>query len=658
MQDDLLPLFLSEAGQRLDRLETILRTETEGEGEAGGWDVVRRELHTLKGACRMMGLTGIAEACHRAEDSVSGTPSGEDRVTLDAILEDIRRMVENLGGRNSETNERGGEPPEESRRSRRRTEGTPDVRIPADVLDRVSDQAVRLSFLSRGIETIVEDLMALARTAEQGISDRHPDQVLAILSHRIRELGVRGEYGRNRFERLIEQQVSTLLSLQVQPIKPILTSLARHAEELARSLGKRVRLVVRASRSRLDRRITSALKDSLLHLVRNAVDHGIELPEGRLRSGKDPVGTIVLEAETRAERVRITVSDDGAGIEPAGLKEQAVRRGLISRSVADSMSPDAALQLLFRPGFSTREGTDTISGRGIGLDSVAATAREIGGTVWAESDPGTGFRVVLDLPPSRRGEIITVIRVGEVFLGIPSHRIRGFERETSSGTLTVHADGGGFQVDLTVDEIGGDEEIFVHPWPKFSGAVPGFEGMALLPDGRPIAVLDVRNLAETGFPVDGERHPLRQSQAAPQSPRILLVDDSRITRQLFRRMLRDSGFEVTSVPSGDDALSVLARDEIDCVVTDIEMPGIDGFELTRRIRADSRWEHLPVIVVSTKDSARDRRDGLEAGADAYHTKQALEERKLVAVINRLCGRHEDPGSAPEVNQIGERGESR
>ncbi len=648
MQDDLLPLFLSEADERLDRLETILR------GESEDWDVVRRELHTLKGACRMMGLTDIAAACHHAEDRVSGAPSEEDRIALGDTLQDIRRLIERLGRGNSDRNDSNGTPAAEESGPRPHIEGSADVRISGDVLDRISDQAVRLSFLSRAIETIVEDLITLARTAEQGISDRHPEQVLAILAHRIRELGLRGDSGRNRFERLIEQQVSTLLSLQVQPIKPILTGLARHGEELARSLGKKVDVLVKTSRSRLDRRITSAIKDSLLHLVRNAVDHGIETPEDRVRAGKNPVGTIILEAETRTERVRITVSDDGAGIDPGGVAERAVRHAMISQSVAKSMSPDAVLQLLFRPGFSTREQTDAISGRGIGLDSVGAAVRGVGGTVWAESDPGAGFRVVLDLPPSRRGEIITVIRVGETLLGIPSHRIRGFERDVSSGELTLHADGGGFQVDLGIDEIGGDEEVFVHPWPKFSGAVPGFEGMALLADGRPIAVLDVRNPGEFGTGID-HRYP-GEAEERSLRPNILLVDDSRITRDLFRRMLQEAEFTVVSVSSGDAALSVLADDEIDCIVTDIEMPGMDGFELTRRIRSDSRWEHLPVVVVSTRDTAQDRRNGLEAGADAYHIKQGLQERELVTMIKRLCGRLDgsaSPMGEGEQNRGGE-----
>lgn len=659
--DDLLPLFLAEATDRLDRLDEILApvAPTEGSEE---WRSARRELHTLKGASRMMGLPDIADACHQAEDAfdVAGEQGFGDLLNL---VQRIRVIVGSI---------QRDEPPakddirQKSSSKSPTTDPKPGSRVPREVLNRVSDQAVRLSFLGRGVGAMVEDLYAIARTAESGASDPHPEQVLATLALRLRRLALKADRERTQFDRLIDHQLSSLLSIQVQPVRPLLASLGRHAEELGTSLGKAVNVQVETTRCRLDRRIMDALKEALLHLVANAVDHGIEAESERKALGKNPTGTLSLHAETLAERVRLTVSDDGRGVDPEMILETALERGLVTSATAEDMPEEAIRQLLFQPGFSTRVITSPVSGRGIGLDSVADAVRKVGGDVWIDGAPGEGVRVTIDLPLTRRGESILVAGAGGFQVGIPAHQVTSFSgpgaarlsaegkeepgfdathrvhlgsRFGKSGegeSVIIHAKTAGIPVDVVVDYIVGEEEVFLHPWPRTVGRVRGTEALALTEAGTPINVLDLQYFLQS---TEHRTQPsIQPSVAGAPALRVLLVDDSRITREMFRRILTDAEVVVTSVASGEEALAVLEDGEVDCLVTDIEMPGIDGLELTRRVRGSTQWENLPVVVVSTRDQDSDRLAGLEAGADAYLAKQNLEGGELVALIHRLGGR--------------------
>ncbi|RLE35890.1 MAG: hypothetical protein DRJ61_02100 [Acidobacteria bacterium] len=657
--DDLIPLFLSEALDRLDHLDEILG-KTAPAQDSEDWRSARRELHTLKGASRMMGLIEIAQACHQAEDAFE-IPGELDFEDLLKLVQRIRNMVGSvIPGELAESDG------EQSVRSPKvmTTEPSPGTRVPRKVLDRVSDQAARLSFLARGANKMVEDLYGIARTAESGVSDPHPEQVLATLAIRLRHLALRADRERSRLDRLVERQLGNLLSIQVQPVRPLLSSLGRHAEELGASLGKTVHVHVEATRCRLDRRIMDALKEALLHLVRNAVDHGIEPELERKHLGKSPAGTLSLRAETLAERVRLTVSDDGRGVDPQTVLERAVDRGLVTAAIADNMPDEAVRQLLFQPGFSTRTRASSISGRGIGLDSVADAVRKVGGEVWIDSTVGEGASVTLDLPVTRRGESILVVGAGGFQVGIPTHQVQFFSgpratrhgivegeknqeiaalcvhlgsrfgRPDESAPMVIHTTTAGVSLDLAVEYVLGEEEVFLHPWPRAIGKVQGAEALALTVDGTPIAVLDLQYFVRTS---DDEIQASVQRSAPAPVLKVLLVDDSKITREMIRRILMDAELEVTSVASGESALGILKDGGIDCLVTDIEMPGIDGLELTRQVRRSADWEHLPVVVVSTRDQASDRMAGLDAGADAYLAKQNLDGRELVALIRRLGG---------------------
>ncbi len=548
-----------------------------------------------------------------------------------------------------------------------RRKGREEIRVTTELVDDLADRGARLRVVAVAAEGLANRVFRLAALAERGVGERAPRQVLATLATSLRQVAMELEGGQRILRRLTERQLDALLHLQVQPLTPFLKSLAGHARELADALGKRVEVEVIAGDTQLDRRIVDGLREALLHLVRNAVDHGIENPDQRAEGGKDPVGHIRLETSSEGDRVRLQIVDDGRGIDRQEVVATAIRRDLINEEAAERLTASEVLQFLFRPGFTTREEMTELSGRGIGLDAVAATVRSAGGDLWLESVSGSGTTITVEVPLARRGERVLVLEVGQHRLAVPAAPARAYRRISAEqveevegrrvvriGDRTIAArfladalgepaagDGvlvemviGGGVVGVVADAIVGEEEVIVHPLPDAAGAPPVVEGITLLASGRPVFVLSLQRLG----PIDALDAFDRPVHGPRQRPiQVLLVDDSVVTREMVRRLLEDGGFGVTSVGSAEDALLALENRDFDCLVTDIEMPGMDGLGLTRELRGNPRLADLPIVVVSTLDRPADRLAGLEAGADAYLTKQGLDARELVALVYRVGG---------------------
>jgi chemotaxis protein histidine kinase CheA len=661
---DLIALFLEEAGERLERvIELVARIQTDDGAVVG----LRRELHALKGASRMMGLLEISDLCHRAED-LAEAGSASDRDELASCCAGIASMVESLAGGGLGSGERTAPQVVRTSNAKRRRSHGENIRVEARVVDDLADRGARLRVIAVAAEGLADRVFRLATLAERGVGDRAPEQVLATLATSLRQVGLDLEGGQRTFRRLTDRQLDTLLHLQVQPIRPFVRLLADHARELADSLGKRVEVVTEAGDAQLDRRISNALREAFLHLVRNAVDHGVETPEDRRSAGKAETARVRLEASTDGNRVRIVVRDDGCGIDAESVVAAAVDRGFIEPDQAAGLADTGALHLLLLPGFTTRDETSQVSGRGVGLDAVAAAVRAVGGDVWLESQLGRGTTVTVEVPIARRGDRVLVLRVGEHQLALPAAPIQAFRRlppgavteengrgrieirgqsifprflsdlagedSRGGGAVLVETVVGGAFVGVVADDVVGEEEVIVRPIPAAAGAPAGVEGIALLASGRPVAVLSLQRLG-LGTPFDPVKRDGGRRTVRPI--RALLVDDSDVTREMVRRLLEDAGIAVTGVGSAEDALHALASRPMDCVVTDIEMPGMDGLGLTRAIREDPAFADLPIVVVSTLDRPADRLAGLEAGADAYLTKQGLDARELVALVRRVAG---------------------
>ncbi|HEX5717216.1 MAG TPA: response regulator, partial [Thermoanaerobaculia bacterium] len=430
--------------------------------------------------------------------------------------------------------------------------------------------------------------------------------------------------------------------------------------------------------TRLDRRIARELDEALIHLVRNAVDHGIEPANVREAQGKPRAGRLQIRASAEGPKVRLVIADDGRGIDFDAVIKRAVSVGLVDAASAQSMGKQEALRLLFAPGFSTRKEITDISGRGIGLDVVANVVNRVGGEVFLDSEPGRSTTFRVEVPVARRGESVMLLRVGQLRLALPSSVARRATRlspesviERDGRTFAVLSEGTGgnggqdrlvpfvplarlygqpaeeFQLliegmasgqplALAVDDVEAEQEVLVRPITRKIATDRLLEGVALLASGEPVGVLSPAVLAQREYL--RAMPAAHQRAAAMRRVRILLVDDSMVTREMERRLLEDAGFHVSAASDAQEALALLGEEPFDCVVTDIEMPGMDGFELTAHLRGMEHFAQLPIIVVSTRDRPDDRLRGLKVGADAYLTKQSLDAGELVDLVRRLSGR--------------------
>ncbi len=677
---DLLPLFVGEARERVEHLATLV-TRLPAEPQLA--QELRRELHTLKGASRMLSLSAIATLCHAAE-AVLQSDSPPPPPLLTRVVDRLAGMVETVAAGAQPSDDpalleelhagEGGAgtaatppaPPPTPDGGVAPAAAAPAIGRSSEVIDELADGAVALRIHARGLARFASRLDELASLAEQGVSEAGPAQVLAVLIASLRREALALERSQRRLAWAAEVQLDALLSLQMQPLRPFLLTLARHARELARELGKDIEVQLSGDDTTLDRRTVKDLEEAMLHLVRNAIDHGIETPERRRAAGKRPTGTLRIAAAPAGARVRLEIQDDGAGVDPEAVIAAAVARGILP--AGSRPAPEEIRNLLLRPGFSTRRSVSTVSGRGIGLDVVASVASRLGGELSLAWEAGQGTTVTLEVPAARRGQRILVARAGPMRCGIPAAAIQGAEplqasqvqqRDGESFVLSggrlvpflplaatlgvepaprqvlLRGHVGGDAVAVAVDTVEGEEEVLVRRAPSLERASPFLEGLALLASGEPVAVLSPLALV-AGSNVRPQR--LAMPPAARRRLRVLLVEDSFVTREMERRLLEDAGFEVVGAASAPEALELVAGSSFDCVVTDIEMPEMDGLDFTRKLRSEPRFAALPVVVVSTHSRREDRLAALQAGADAYFVKQGLDAIELVAVVRRLSGR--------------------
>jgi two-component system chemotaxis sensor kinase CheA len=755
---DLVPLFVEESRERLEKLALCL-PRLAGDPQAAQAAVeARRELHTLKGAGRMMRLGAFAELCHAAEELLHGLRPGALATAgliplLTRVLDRLSDMVDVVrrGGADPEGDaellallavalprgEGAGAPAGAAAPAATAPSGTASPESPAGAfpvaseaaaaaerssreapsplpagpafrvapsplpaaLDTVAERAMEVRILALAARPATQRLYELARLAEEGMREPQPGQVLSVLAAMLRRAAMDVESGQRRLLHAAEEQLDRLLKLQLQPLRGSLLALARHAREIGRSLKREVEVVVEGEETRLDRRIARELEEALLHLVRNAVDHGVEAPEVREGRGKPSAGRIRLRAAAAGSRVRLEIADDGAGIDVKRVRQQAVQAGLLDDAAAAALGHDEVLRLLFAPGFSTRKRVSETSGRGVGLDVVAAAVSRAGGEVFLSSEPRRGTTVAVEVPVARRGEHVLLLAVGALRLALPSAVVRRatrlddatvVERDGRSfarlpGLANVPqappephllpgraADAGedasaaeerlvafvplarlygqtpaerqvllegqvsGQPLALVVDDVLREQEVLVRPLTRRVATDHLLEGVALLASGEPVGVLSPAVLAQREYL---RALPVAATRVVGRRVRVLLVEDSLVTREMERRLLEDAGFEVAAAADAAEALSRLGEETFDCVVTDIEMADMDGFELTSQLRGMEHFAHLPIVVVSTRDRPEDRLRGLKAGADAYLTKQSLDAGELVQLVRRLSAQN-------------------
>jgi two-component system chemotaxis sensor kinase CheA len=460
-----------------------------------------------------------------------------------------------------------------------------------------------------------------------------------------------------------------LRALRMVPASVALEPLRRTVREVAGRTGKEVDLTISGADVRIDRRVVDELRDPLLHLVRNAVDHGIELPEVRQAAGKLPRGQLRVRVELRGARVGVVVEDDGQGLDVQAVRTAAVQRGVITPEQAARLSDSDVAQLVFQTGVSTAASITEISGRGVGLDVVQDTAHRLQGTVSIAYEQGKWTRFDLEVPVSLSASAALLIRLGRDLAALPSDTIsrvlllQESDIGTVAGRATVRVGGvqlayaplsallgvstpalparsrfqpalvvsvGGQRVVVGVEEVVGQQEVVVSPLGSRMARVPHLAGAAVLDDGRVVGVLAAGELLRRVQPAG-----LGARTGAPARPRILVADDSLTTRSAMKALLEIAGFTVLAAGDGEEAWQLLTTTGAQVVVTDVQMPVLDGFELTRRIKADPRLRSTPVVLVTSLDRPEDRVYGLEAGADGYLVKREVERGKLLDLVRQL-----------------------
>ncbi len=454
------------------------------------------------------------------------------------------------------------------------------------------------------------------------------------------------------------------------PLSGVLAAFPLAARDMAREQGKEVECVVRGGETGVDKAILLSLNDPLVHLVRNCVDHGLETPADRVQAGKPRAGKIVISARVDGDLLAVTVDDDGRGIHPQKIRASALRKGIIGEQQAASLSARAALDLIFTPGFSTREQAGETSGRGVGLDVVRKRVTALGGSVTVESEPGKGARFTLRMPQSLSLMKVLLLRIDEDVYGIPAVDVDSVGRldpreatevagiravryrgrlmpvvalgpllslnggPRSKRPLVAYVIHGNEGAAVVVDGLQGEREVAVKAHGAFLKGMRFVTGAAALEDGRvalllstPDIVAAARRLASPAMARGRDRRRLR----------VLLVDDSAIAREAEAALLRSLGHEVDEAVDGEDGWRRLQTGNYNLLVTDVQMPVLDGIDLTRRVKATPRFVKLPIVIMSSLSAPEERRRGVDAGADAYIVKGELEAESLAATLERLCG---------------------
>jgi len=527
---------------------------------------------------------------------------------------------------------------------------------------------------------VLEDVMeAASRTSDPALKEK---ALLAIQkSQPLKQFMLEHITDMENYERRLltgsENMVDEVLSLRMRPFRDGIQHFPRMVRDLARNLGKDVVLRVEGEDTLVDRDILQRIESPLNHMLRNAVDHGMESAQERLAAAKPATGTIVMEARHRAGMLNIEISDDGRGVDPEKIRRTVIERKMATEQMVGAMSQAELLEFLFLPAFSLKGGITEISGRGVGLDVVHDTIRQQNGTVRIESELGKGFRTSITLPLTQsivralvvdvKGEAyaVPIVKVERVLM-VPQSAVHTLENKqffdhggehlglvAAAQVLELgdmdHAEempvvvigGSARRYALVVDKIRGEESLAVQAIDPIFGKMRDISAAALLDDGEPVLILDVPDLLLSVEKLleEGGLHQLTRADHAGRRrmKRILVVDDSLTVREMERKLLVGRGFEVDIAVDGIDGWNVVRSGDYDLVITDVDMPRMDGIELVTLIKKDLHLHKLPVMIVSYKDRPEDRARGLAAGADYYLTKGSFHDETLLDAVSDLIG---------------------
>jgi two-component system, chemotaxis family, sensor histidine kinase and response regulator WspE len=731
----LFDLFRVEAETQTQVLTSGLLALERDHAAGDQLEACMRAAHSLKGAASIVGLTVGVRVAHAMEDCfvaaqqgrvtlgrgqidwllggtdllmrIAGTPEADlggwaeqKKAEVEGCLSGLMRILEHPTDPPL-PDSRPGQPLPQRRASDSAGDSADRVlRVTAENLNRLLGLAGESLVESRWVKPFAESLLRLKRLQHKSSSaltslrdtlssqalDERAQTALAeaqsivagceqALSQRLLEI--------ERFERrsidLSNRLYDEALACRMRPFGDAAQGFPRMVRDLARSLGKQAKLDIIGETTQVDRDILGKLDAPLGHLLRNAVDHGLEPPDERRAAGKPAEGVVRLEVRHSAGALHLIISDDGRGVDLDQLRRAVVERHLVDLQAGAALSEAELLQFLFLPGFSMKSAVTEISGRGVGLDVVQDMVKQVRGTVRVSSRPGKGTQFHLQLPVT-----LSVVRSllaeigGEPYAFPLAHIIRTIklskERiellegrqhvdfdgrriglvtaeqvlETGEGTpagdeLSVIIMGDSSHTyGLVVDRFLGERELVVQPLDVQLGKVKDIVAGAIMSDGSPVLIVDAEDLIRSmdKLVADGHLSRVPERGAAVvdrKRKRVLIVDDSLTVREVERKLLGTRGYDVEVAVDGMDGWNAVRTGHFDLVVTDIDMPRMDGIELVSLINKDPNLKSLPVMVVSYKDRDEDRQRGLDAGAAHYLTKGSFHDETLVQAVIDLIG---------------------
>lgn len=684
---------------------------------------VMRAAHSLKGACRIVGIDSAVELAHLMEDGFVAAQNGKLAIAP-ASIDTLLRATDLLAGLGNDDPghwanthhadvsqlklavqaiNRGETPTAPAATpvvvpAPTAVEATPPapaeavVRVTAQSLNRLMSLAGESLVQARWLQPFATALAELKKyqdqiaarldtIAQSSGSDAKVAAEAGQLAARSRQLLTEriGEFENhaNQAEDLNSRLYQEVIVSRMRPFADGLHGFPRLVRDTARMLGKQVRLEVVGQNTEVDRDILEKLEAPLTHLLRNAMDHGIESVDVRTARGKPAEGTVKLEARHRGGMLSITVGDDGAGIDIERLRNKVLDRRLAPAEMVRRMTEAELLEFLFLPGFSTAAQLTEVSGRGVGLDVVLETVRKVGGSVHITTalGRGTSFHLMLPLTLSVVRAVLVEI-AGEPYafphtridrlLRVPRTEVQSLQHrqfitvgENSVGlvlasqlldlpadptddpdiSVVLVSDTSGLY-GLIVDSFRGEQDLVVRPLDPRLGKVPNVGSAAILDDGSPVLIVDVEEMCRSmdQFIQTGTLRRVDANAGSESAKkRILVVDDSITVREVQKQILRARGYDVETAVDGQDGWRRLGQERYDLVVSDVDMPKMTGLQLIRRIRDDAKLRDLPVIVVSYKDRDEDRLLGMEAGANHYLTKASFHDDTFVGAVIAQIG---------------------
>lgn len=726
---EFLPSFLESAREHIDAMDqALLRLEKKGISDREAIRSISRNAHSLKGAAMTIGVDEMATLCHRLEDLIreidqgrlAADPSVFDALfmandaaksileglasssggptDIDAILERLAALMPSEGDASIPDRSPTAKNADRTASSNRILHDS--VRVPTAKVDRFLHIAVELVITRNRMQSLLEKLDVLED------SQKRDQSVLALLSQ---DLEARSSAGPGRLSpieslmqqqqrgqeiigqfslgfresleilsRLVDETQQLVMDIRMLPVSLLFHPFARSARDLARERNKNVDVIIEGEETRIDKRAIEELSDPLLHLLRNAIDHGMEPIEERKAARKNENGKIILRAFHDIDKVVLEVIDDGRGIDKDLITQQALDKGFLTQDEAKHMLEAEVFDLLFVPGFSTAKMVTDLSGRGIGMDVVKNNVEKLNGSVEISSVRGEGTRVHITLPLTLATNRAFLVRCSDHILAVPVFsaiqilRVLPETIETIKGREAFYWQGeiipcarldstlsfpelasknldqkisllllkhGGKKIAFQVDEVIGVEEIVMRNLGSHLGRLPTFSGSSILGTGEIALIVDVGRLFTAAQIKAGniflERGALESRSERRQ--RILLVEDQMTTRLLEKSILESAGFRVEAAEDGAAALDKLEDAPFDLVITDIQMPRMDGFTLTASLKKDERYAHIPIIIVTSLEREEERKQGLQAGADAFLLKKSFNQEILLQTIRALIG---------------------